>query len=139
MAATKNHHQCLEIPNPCRTSSTKNRNPSRTVCSKNRPIDRIGHLLRQRYEDRPDVFISGGVFVAYDATDGNRRVKPDLFIAFDVDNAGIRENLPNFWIWEIGKAPDFVMEVASAEHGGQRFGLEAGVVPAAGDTGVLAV
>ncbi len=77
------------------------------------PIDRIGHLLRQRYEDRPDVFISGGVFVSYDVTDGNRRVRPDLFIAFDVDNAGIRYNLPNFWIWEIGKAPDFVMEVAS--------------------------
>ena len=83
------------------------------------PIDRIGHLLRQRYEDEPYVFISGGVFVSYDVTNGNRRVKPDLFIAFDVDNAGIRENLPNFWIWEIGKAPDFVMEVASpstAEH-----------------------
>ncbi len=77
------------------------------------PIDRIGHLLRQRYEDQPDMFISGGVFVSYDVTDGNRRVKPDLFIAFDVDSAGIRANLPNFWIWEIGKAPDFVMEVAS--------------------------
>ena len=77
------------------------------------PIDRIGHLLRQRYEHQPDVFISGGVFVSYDVTDGNRRVKPDLFIAFGVDNAGIRDNLPNFWIWEIGKAPDFVMEVAS--------------------------
>ncbi len=77
------------------------------------PIDRIGHLLRQRYEDRPDVFISGGVFVSYDITNGNRRVEPDLFIAFDVDSAGIRANLPNFWIWEIGKAPDFVMEVAS--------------------------
>ena len=77
------------------------------------PINRIGHLIWQRYEDRTDVFISGGVFVSYDVTDGNRRVKPDLFIAFDVDNAGIRENLPNFWIWEIGKAPDFVMEVAS--------------------------
>ena len=77
------------------------------------PIDRIGHLLRQRYEDQPDVFISGGVFISYDVTDGNRRVRPDLFIAFDVDNAGIRKNLPNFWIWEIGKAPDFVMEVAS--------------------------
>ncbi len=77
------------------------------------PIDRIGNLLRQRYEDHPDVFISGGVFISYDVTDGNQRVKPDLFIAFDVDNAGIRYNLPNFWIWEIGKAPDFVMEVAS--------------------------
>ena len=77
------------------------------------PIDRISHLLRERYEDRVDVFISGRVFVSYDVTDGNRRVGPDLLIAFDVDNAGIRVNLPNFWMWEIGKAPDFVMEVAS--------------------------
>ena len=83
------------------------------------PILRIAHLLWERYEDRPDVFISGTVFISYDATDGNRRVGPDLFIAFDVNAAGIREGLPNFWIWETGKAPDFVLEVASpstAEH-----------------------
>lgn len=30
-----------------------------------------------------------------------------------MDVAGVYENLPNFWIWEIGKALDFVMEVAS--------------------------
>ena len=77
------------------------------------PIRRIAHLLDERYEDRPDVFISGRIFVSYDITNGNRRVEPDLFIAFDVDSSGIRTNLPNFWIWEIGKAPDFVMEVAS--------------------------
>ena len=83
------------------------------------PIHRIAHLLLERYEDRPDVFISGGVFVSYDITDGNRRVGPDLLIAFDVNAAGIREGLPNFWIWETGKVPDFVLEVASpstAEH-----------------------
>ncbi len=77
------------------------------------PILRIAHLLWERYEDRPDVFISGTVFISYDITDGNRRVGPDLFIAFDVNAAGIREGLPNFWIWETGKAPDFVLEVAS--------------------------
>ena len=77
------------------------------------PIRRIAHLLDEHYEDRPDVFISGRIFVSYDINNGNRRVEPDLFIAFDVDSAGIRTNLPNFWIWEIGKAPDFVMEVAS--------------------------
>ena len=76
-------------------------------------VFRISRLLYERYQDRPDVFINGGGFVSYDVTDGNRRVAPDLFIAFDVDVAGIYENLPNFWIWEIGKAPDFVMEVAS--------------------------
>ena len=29
------------------------------------------------------------------------------------DAAAIRINLPNFWLWETGKAPDWVMEVAS--------------------------
>ena len=76
-------------------------------------IHRIVHLLTQRYQDRPDVFVSGGGFVNYDITNGNRRVAPDCYIAFDVDVEGIYANLPNFWIWEIGKAPDFVLEVAS--------------------------
>ena len=76
-------------------------------------VFRISGLLYERYQGRPDVFVNGGAFVSYDVTDSNRRVAPDLFIAFDVDVAGIYENLPNFWIWEIGKAPDFVMEVAS--------------------------
>ena len=76
-------------------------------------IHRIAHLLRERYEDSPDVFVSTGGYVSYDITNGNRRVAPDCYIAFDVDAAGIYANLPNFWIWEIGKAPDFVMEVAS--------------------------
>ena len=77
------------------------------------PLSRIIRLLDERYEDLPDVFLSGRVFVSYDITNGNRRVGPDLFIAFDVDSRGIRENLPNYWIWETGKAPDFAMEVAS--------------------------
>ena len=77
------------------------------------PIQRISYLLFERYKDRPDVFLSGRVFVSYDEADGNRRVGPDFFIAFNVDNNAIRANLPNFWIWETGKAPDFVMEVAS--------------------------
>lgn len=76
-------------------------------------VFRISGLLYERYQGCPDVFVNGGAFISYDVTDGNRRVAPDLFIAFDVDVAGIYENLPNFWIWEIGKVPDFVMEVAS--------------------------
>ena len=76
-------------------------------------VFRISGLLYERYQGCPDVFVNGGAFISYDVTNGNRRVAPDLFIAFDVDVAGIYENLPNFWMWEIGKAPDFVMEVAS--------------------------
>ena len=77
------------------------------------PLRRIINLLWERYEDRPDVFMSGMVFISYDVTDGNARVAPDFFIAFDVPNATIRQNLPNFLVWKIGKVPDFVMEVAS--------------------------
>ena len=77
------------------------------------PIDHIKRLLTARYRERDDVFVSNLVFISYDVTNGNARVQPDLFIAFGVDAGAIRENLPNFWIWETGKAPDFVMEVAS--------------------------
>lgn len=76
-------------------------------------IARLTNLLRQRYEDRDDAFMSGIVFVSYDRRNGNARVAPDFFIAFGVDAAAIRVNLPNFWLWETGKAPDWVMEVAS--------------------------
>ena len=76
-------------------------------------LERITYLLRRRYQDDASVFMSGAVFISYDITNGNRRVAPDFFIAFGVDNPAIRENLPNYWLWEIGKAPDFVMEVAS--------------------------
>ena len=76
-------------------------------------IARIGQLIREMYEDSPDVFIHGDIFISYDRTDGNRRIKPDLFIAFDVPADEIREKLPNFWLWEIGKVPEFALEVAS--------------------------
>ena len=74
---------------------------------------RLYNLLLGRYQDDPSVFMSGAVFISYDINNGNRRIAPDLFISFNVDNPTIRENLPNYWMWEIGKAPEFVMEVAS--------------------------
>ena len=39
------------------------------------------------------MFVSNAVFVSYDETNGNARIQPDLFIAFGVDAAAIRENL----------------------------------------------
>ena len=77
------------------------------------PIDHIKRLLTAYFADREDVFVSNAVFISYDVTNGNARVQPDLFIAFGVDAPAIRVNLPNFWIWETGKVPDLVIEVAS--------------------------
>ena len=76
-------------------------------------LDRIKDLLMQIFRGRPDVFISGAFYICYDPTNGNRRLQPDCIIAFDVDAEAVRYNLPNYWIWEVGKPPDFVMEIAS--------------------------
>ncbi len=74
---------------------------------------RVISILYEMYKDRPDVFATGGGFIFYDETNGNRRVGPDFLIVFDVDAVYIQENLPNYLMWEIGKPPHFVMEVAS--------------------------
>ena len=62
--------------------------------------------------DRTDVFIDTNSIVYYDPTDRNRRVQPDVYIAFDVDADTIRHR-NGYVIWEVGKPPDFVLEVAS--------------------------
>ena len=76
-------------------------------------IVEIAHMLTAYFKGEPEVFVSAGGFIFYDPSNGNRRIAPDLYIAFDVDVVGIRLNLPNYWMWQVGKAPDFVMEVAS--------------------------
>ena len=62
--------------------------------------------------DRTDVFIDTNSIVYYDPANRNRRVQPDVYIAFDVDADTIRHR-NGYVIWEVGKPPDFVLEVAS--------------------------
>ena len=59
-----------------------------------------------------DVFRSSNTFICYDQTNLNVRVSPDFYAAFGVDSLAIKQRkiyLP----WEVGKPPDFVLEVAS--------------------------
>ena len=77
-----------------------------------RHINRVAGLLYDYYDDRPDVFVSDGGFVMYNEENGNKRVAPDCYIAFNVDVARIEE-MANFWVWRVGKVPDFAMEMAS--------------------------
>ena len=69
-------------------------------------------ILVSRYEDRPDVLVSGDNAIYYQQ--GNPRVhrSPDGFIAFGVDrDAILQEN--GYKVWEVGKPPDWVLEIAS--------------------------
>ena len=65
--------------------------------------------LRVYYQDRDDVYISGDLLMYYE--EGNPRVSvaPDVFVVFGVED---RMRM-RYLVWEEGKAPDFVLEVAS--------------------------
>ena len=58
------------------------------------------------------VFVSSDTILCYDRSDLNRRIQPDCYAAFGVDVQAILDRelyLP----WEVGKVPDFALEVAS--------------------------
>ena len=61
------------------------------------------------YRDRPDVYVSADLLVYYE--EGNPRVSvaPDVFVVFGVED----HMRMNYKVWEEGKGPDFVLEVAS--------------------------
>ena len=83
------------------------------------PIQEILWLIHAWLEDfyrRPDVFIDNGNFICYDPSNLNVRVAPDVYISLGVDAEAIRSRrlyLP----WEVGKPPDWVLEVASESTG----------------------
>ena len=82
-------------------------------------IDEIMGLFRARFTDfgeRPDVFLNRETFICYDPSNLNVRVSPDIYLAFGVDARAITPRklyLP----WEVGKPPDFALEVASESKG----------------------
>ncbi len=71
-------------------------------------IDSIS-ALRLHYRDRPDVYVSGDLFIYYKEGDPRARVAPDVFVAFGVP----KRKRPIYKLWEEGAVPAFVMEVAS--------------------------
>ena len=68
----------------------------------------IGALARH-FKGRRDVYVSGDLLIYYE--EGNPRVSiaPDVFVVFGVED----RPRPNYKLWEEGRAPAFVLEVAS--------------------------
>ena len=60
----------------------------------------------------PGVFLDFNTFVYFDRANRNHRVSPDFYVALGVDAVAIRER-HGYLIWEVGKPPDFVLEIAS--------------------------
>ncbi len=77
-------------------------------------IDSVS-TIRQHFRSRPDVEVSGNTFIYYERGNPNRFVAPDCHVTLDVSDEGFAsmEARNTYLIWEIGKPPDFVMEIAS--------------------------
>ena len=67
-------------------------------------------VLENHFINRPDVYVGGDMLMYYRMNDNRTRVAPDVFVVFGAAGKHFRDS----WIvWREGKAPDFVMEVAS--------------------------
>ena len=65
--------------------------------------------LRVHYQDRNDVYVSGDLLMYYEEGNPKVSIAPDVFVVFGVEDR-VRMN---YKVWEEGKGPDFVLEVAS--------------------------
>ena len=73
---------------------------------------RILPMLKAHFHNRADALVAGAGFLCYDRSNLNARLAPDCMVAFGVDPDAIRRR-NGYLIWEVGKPPDLVMEVAS--------------------------
>ena len=75
-------------------------------------INKAGYFVGNHFSRRPATLVRAPCVLNFDPANMNNRVEPDLLVAFGVEPASV---LPRngYIIWEVGKPPDFVMEVAS--------------------------
>ncbi len=86
-------------------------------------LDRFLEMLSilKLFFDSPDIVVSGNTIIYY--VEGNNRIwiSPDCYIAFGVSrDLMLRNN--TYRLWEMGKAPDFVLEIGSSSTWRQDMG-----------------
>ena len=75
-----------------------------------------GYSLQAHFAGRDDVLISGEGYLRHEATNDAERLAPDCVVAFGVDPQSIISR-NGYVISEVGKPPEFVLEVASRSTG----------------------
>ena len=81
---------------------------------------RVVGRLEVHFSGAPGVRVNGDTFIYYVEGDPRRSVSPDCYVVFGLsDNALLSLSLEGnntYLLWEVGKAPDFVLEIGSHEH-----------------------
>ena len=66
--------------------------------------------LRNRYAGRTGIYVASDMLMYYRMNDVSARVAPDVYVVFGANGNHRRDS---WLVWREGKAPDFVLEVAS--------------------------
>ena len=74
------------------------------------PLTETVAALRHWFRHRPEVYVIGDMLVYYRMNHNDIRVAPDVFVVFGASSGPPRDS---WLVWREGKAPDFVMEIAS--------------------------
>ena len=74
------------------------------------PLTETVAALRHWFRHRLDVYVIGDMLVYYRMNHNDIRVAPDVFVVFGATGGPPRDS---WLVWREGKAPDFVMEIAS--------------------------
>ena len=78
---------------------------------------RILSILLAYFKDVPGAWVNGDTFIYYVEGDNRRAVSPDCYVVFGLSEAA-QESLSlqgnnTYLLWEVGKPPDFVLEIGS--------------------------
>ena len=76
----------------------------------------IREIIRHHFSRRPDVFVSGEGYLCHDTRNRAGWLVPDCVVAFDVVPEAIFHR-NGYVISEVGRPPDFVLEIASESTG----------------------
>ncbi|MCG9890040.1 MAG: Uma2 family endonuclease [Thermosynechococcaceae cyanobacterium MS004] len=80
--------------------------------------------LDRYFQDRPDVYVSGNLFLYYEQGNPKAVVSPDVFVVLGVE----KKKRPSYKVWEEqNKIPDFVLEVTSKSTASEDRGIKKGL------------
>ena len=74
------------------------------------PLTNTVSALRVRYHGRADVYVAGDMLIYYRINRNDLSIAPDVYAVFGAAGNHPRDS---WLVWREGKAPDFVMEIAS--------------------------
>ena len=82
---------------------------------------RIVGMLLTFFRNVPRAHVNGNTFLYYVEGNPRRFVSPDCYVVFDLSDAALEslslEGNNTYLLWEVGKPPDFILEIGSPSTG----------------------